>query len=104
MIKLNGKGCWLLANYSRNMVSTYTTKQLVNELQQLGCTELNINKGYALLTLKNLSEKNHTKICTILQNNKNVTMPSNEVIRYNFDTNLEPHTCIGLLQNFIFLN
>ena len=31
MIKLNGKGCWLLANYSRNMVSTYTTKQLVND-------------------------------------------------------------------------
>ena len=31
VIKLNGKGCWLLANYSRNMVSTYTTKQLVND-------------------------------------------------------------------------
>ena len=83
-------------------ISLLKTKRLVNELQQLGCTELNIKKDYALLTLKNLSDENHKKFCTILQNNKNVTMPSNDVIRYNFDTNLEPHTCIGLLLNLIF--
>ena len=29
MITLNDKGCWLLANYSRNMVSTYRIQELV---------------------------------------------------------------------------
>ena len=30
MITLNDKGCWLIANYSRNMVSTYRIQELVN--------------------------------------------------------------------------
>ena len=30
MITLNDKGCWLIANYSRNMVSTYRIQELVS--------------------------------------------------------------------------